>query len=81
MNCSGENNWILVILDEPLSYAGKSFTHILTKPKAKGNFKTGGKKQHAELRLVEFPSVLVDGTNDKKNYPFIEWVIVEIKKA
>jgi hypothetical protein len=73
-----EKHWLLVELAEPLAYAGRSYSHLLVKPKEDGIYKRGAAAQVSYLILVDDVAKVHDGVNKKEDFQFADWGLVSV---
>lgn len=73
-----EKHWLLVQLIAPLTYAGRTYTHLLVKPKEDGIYKRGSAAQVSYLVLVDDVAKLHDGVNKKEDFQFADWGLVSV---
>lgn len=73
-----EKHWLLVELKSPLMYTGRSYSHLLVKPKEDGIYRRNAKPEVSYLVLVDEVAKLRDGVNKKEDFQFIDWGLVSI---
>jgi len=73
-----EKHWLLIELASPLTYAGRSHSHLLVKPKEDGIYKRGAAAVISYLVLVDDVAKLHDGVNKKEDFQFADWGLVSI---
>ncbi len=73
-----EKYWLLVQLITPLAFAGRTYSHLLVKPKEDGIYKRGSAAQVSYLVLVDDVAKLHDGVNKKEDFQFADWGLVSI---
>lgn len=72
-----ETYWTLVELSSPFIYNGESIPYVLIKRKDKQALKIKAKNQIIFFRLVYDVNHINEGTNDSRNFPFVDWVLCE----
>jgi hypothetical protein len=77
-NLSNENDWVFIQLDEPFQYKGWDYFGVLVKAKDDEVYKAGKGKKVSHLRLVQDVSRITDLVLDKKEFPFVDWGLVEV---
>lgn len=73
-----EKHWLLVELASPLTYSGRSNSHLLVKPKEDEIYKRGASAVVSYLVLVDDPAKVHDGVNRKEDFQFVDWGLVSI---
>ncbi len=73
-----EKHWLLVELASPLTYSGRSNSHLLIKPKEDEIYKRGASAVVSYLVLVDDPAKVHDGVNRKEDFQFADWGLVSI---
>lgn len=73
-----EKHWLLVELASPLTYSGRSYSHLLVKPKEDAIYKRGSASVVSYLVLVDDPSKVHDGVNRKEDFQFADWGLVSV---
>jgi len=73
-----EKHWLLVELASPLTYSGRSNSHLLVKPKEDEIYKRGASAVVSYLVLVDDPAKVHDGVNRKEDFQFADWGLVSI---
>ncbi len=73
-----EKHWLLVELASPLTFSGRSHSHLLVKPKEDSIYKRGRSAIVSYLVLVDDLSKVHDGLNRKEDFQFADWGLVSI---
>lgn len=73
-----EKDWLLVELASPLAYAGRSYSHVLLKPKEDSTYKRGGSAAVSYLVVVDDVGKVHGGVNRKEDFLFVDWGMVFI---
>jgi hypothetical protein len=72
---SGEEDWLLVKLNQVFDYQGMSIEYVLIRRNDKKTLVPGKENQLVFFKLVPDPDKICDKENDKADFPFEVWAL------
>ena len=76
----GERYWLFAELDDEFMYDGTRYKYLLLRAKSKEPYKPGKRSYFSYARLVSDPDKVGEVAENKNDFPFIDWVIVQVHK-